>query len=50
MAEERPKCAHASCTCPADEGSKYCSAYCEGKGQTVTIDCDCGCPTCDSNI
>jgi hypothetical protein len=48
--KERPKCAHASCTCPADEDSKYCSAYCEGKGSTVTIDCDCGCPTCGSNI
>lgn len=50
MADERKTCAHAACDCPADEGSKYCSAYCEGKGNTTTIDCDCGCPSCGSNI
>jgi hypothetical protein len=50
MADERKKCANASCTCPADEGEKYCSAYCQGKAGTTTIDCDCGCETCGSNI
>ncbi len=49
MADEK-KCAHAACTCPADEGSKYCSAYCEGKGSTTTIDCNCGCDSCAGNI
>jgi hypothetical protein len=50
MADENKKCAHAACTCPADEGEKYCSAYCQGKAGTTTIDCDCGCPSCGSNI
>ncbi len=50
MADKQKKCAHPSCTCIADEGSKYCSAYCEGTGQTVEIDCNCGCPECGSDI
>ena len=53
MAEEETqnKCANAVCTCPADEGSKYCSAYCDGVGKnTTTIDCNCGCEGCGTNI
>jgi hypothetical protein len=50
MADDQKKCANASCSCPADEGEKYCSAYCEGKAGTTTIDCDCGCPTCENNL
>lgn len=39
---EQNKCAHPICTCPAAEGSKYCSPNCEAaKGQT-DIACDCG--------
>jgi hypothetical protein len=50
MADENKQCANASCSCPADEGEKYCSAYCQGKADTTTIDCDCGCPSCGGNI
>ncbi len=49
--KEEKKCANPVCTCPADEGSKFCSAYCEGIGKnTTTIDCNCGCPSCGTNI
>jgi hypothetical protein len=48
---DEKKCANAVCTCPADEGSNFCSAYCEGIGKnTTTIDCNCGCPSCGTNI
>lgn len=52
MADDKKQkmCAHPGCTCPADEGSKYCSAYCQGTGDVAEIDCNCGCPTCDSNL
>ena len=52
MADEKKQkmCAHPGCTCPADEDSNYCSAYCQGVGDTAEIDCNCGCPTCDSNL
>jgi hypothetical protein len=50
MADEKRMCAHPGCSCPADEGSKYCSAYCEGAGSTPEIDCNCGCPTCENNL
>lgn len=52
MADKEEKtCANAVCTCPADEGSRYCSAYCEGIGRNATtIDCNCGCESCGTNI
>ena len=47
-------CAHGVCNCPAEQGSDYCSPYCEEVGHTTnkTLDdaeeiiCDCGHPTC----
>ena len=52
MADKEEKtCANAVCTCTADEGSRYCSAYCEGIGRNAaTIDCNCGCESCGANI
>ena len=50
MADEKKMCAHPGCSCPADEGSNYCSAFCEGVGKTPTIDRNCGCPTCGNNL
>jgi hypothetical protein len=45
--ESKPeKCAHPSCACPAKQGSKYCSTYCEGEAKTVDIICSCGHPGC----
>jgi len=45
MAETK-KCAHPSCSCPAKEGSAYCSTYCEGQGGTPDVECSCGHPGC----
>lgn len=45
MAENK-KCAHPSCACQAQEGSDYCSTYCEGSGTTPDIECGCGHPHC----
>lgn len=36
------KCAHPACGCPAAEGSKYCSTYCQDAGDTIEIACGCG--------
>jgi hypothetical protein len=44
--ENKDKCAHPSCHCAAKQGSKYCSTYCEGEGQTADILCNCGHPDC----
>ena len=47
MADDSKRCAHPGCNCPADEGSDYCSAYCEGAGDFAEIRCKCGCPGCE---
>jgi len=44
------KCAHPSCQCPAPEGSKYCSPYCEAAANTVELACDCGHPGCGIHV
>ncbi|HEX5707643.1 MAG TPA: hypothetical protein VFX96_10130 [Pyrinomonadaceae bacterium] len=46
MADDTKRCAHPGCNCPPDDDEKYCSAYCEGAGDTADINCRCGCPTC----
>ena len=58
MSEERTEkiCAHGTCNCLAEEGSDYCSPYCEQVGKRTNnvvehdanqiIVCDCGHPTC----
>lgn len=50
MAEEKEKCQNAPCSCKPQAGDKYCSASCEGVGDTVEIDCDCGHPECSGNF
>jgi hypothetical protein len=43
MAEKKTaKCAHPGCNCPAAQGSKYCSPYCESSGSRMSIACNCG--------
>jgi hypothetical protein len=42
MASDFEKCAHPSCLCPAKQGSKYCSTYCEGEAESADILCICG--------
>lgn len=45
MADERTerKCAHETCDCPAPEGSKFCSVYCEDANKSGVIEIGCGC-------
>ncbi len=40
------QCAHDNCNCAAGSDGDYCSAYCEGAGNTPEMLCDCGCPDC----
>ena len=50
MADDKNKCKNPSCTCPAQPGGKYCSASCEGTGDTIELDCDCGHEECGGNF
>jgi len=49
MADENETCKNSACGCPPQDG-KYCGASCEGVGDTVQIDCDCGHPECSGNF
>jgi hypothetical protein len=40
------KCAMEGCRCMAPAGQKYCSAYCEARGDIITLECECGHPAC----
>jgi hypothetical protein len=44
MAEEKERktCKHPACSCPVEGDDDYCSATCQGAGETLQIDCDCG--------
>jgi hypothetical protein len=50
MADDKNKCKNPSCTCQAQPGGKYCSAQCEGTGDTIELDCDCGHEECGGNF
>ena len=52
MADDKDKkiCKNPTCGCPATEGSKYCSTSCEGTGDTIELDCDCGHEDCSGNF
>jgi hypothetical protein len=50
MAEENETCKNPPCSCPPSAGSKYCSTYCEGVGDIVELDCDCGHEACTGNF
>ena len=47
---EEDKCAHPSCSCPAAEGTRYCSAYCEAARDTTEIGCNCGHTGCELSV
>ncbi len=46
MADEKETCKNPVCGCASAADGKYCSASCEGSGQTIEIDCDCGHSEC----
>lgn len=52
MADEKKEniCKHPACSCPVEKGEKYCSPTCEGAGDTMQIDCDCGHPSCSGDF
>ena len=49
MADES-KCKNPPCTCPQPPDGKYCSASCEGTGDTIELDCDCSHEECQGNF
>ena len=50
MADEKDKCKNPVCSCAPQPDGKYCSASCEGAGDTIELDCDCGHPECSGNF
>jgi hypothetical protein len=36
------KCENAACSCIPADGSKYCSAHCEGLANKTEVVCTCG--------
>ena len=48
--DNEKKCKNPACSCPPQPDGKYCSASCEGTGDTIEIDCDCGHPECTGNF
>jgi hypothetical protein len=50
MADEKETCENPPCTCAPQPGGSCCSAQCEGKGDTIELDCDCGHPECGGNF
>lgn len=49
MAEENV-CQNPCCSCPPQEGGKYCSASCEGAGKTIELSCDCSHEECQGSF
>ena len=47
--DQKDQCKNPACSCAASDG-KYCSAACEGAGDTVQIDCDCGHKECSGDF
>ena len=44
------KCANPACSCVTTDGSKYCSAHCEGIGDRTEVVCRCGHPECTGDV
>lgn len=47
---KQKKCANAACDCIPSDGSKYCSAFCEGSEDNMSIVCRCGHAHCDGDV
>lgn len=50
MADEKETCKNPVCGCAPQPDGKYCGASCEGTGDMVEIDCDCGHPECGGSF
>ena len=51
MTDETNKtCKNAPCSCPVPNDQKFCSTACEGTGETIELDCDCGHDACAGNF
>jgi hypothetical protein len=44
------RCKHPACSCKVVDGDRYCSAQCEGMGETPDINCLCGHAGCTGRI
>ena len=49
MADEKETCKHSPCSC-AVAVDDYCSAYCEGAGDSVELACNCGHSGCATEL
>jgi hypothetical protein len=49
MAEAK-KCSNVPCDCVPRDGSKYCSAYCEGAEDQISVVCHCGHTECEGDV
>ena len=44
------QCKHPACSCKVPDGDGYCSAQCEGMGESPDINCLCGHVECKGQI
>lgn len=44
------KCANPTCDCITEDGSKYCSAHCEGTLGHTELVCHCGHDGCSADV
>jgi hypothetical protein len=44
------RCAAACCSCAVEAGQKYCGPSCQGSGDTIQLDCDCGHDGCQGDF
>jgi len=50
MTAKTKKCDNPTCDCAPSDGSKYCSAYCEGAGEGTNVVCHCGHTGCAGDV
>jgi hypothetical protein len=50
MMAEAKKCNNPTCDCVPSDGSKYCSAYCEGVEGEISVVCHCGHAGCEGDV
>lgn len=50
MMAKAKKCDNPTCDCVPSDGSKYCSAYCEGAEDQISVVCHCGHTGCAGDV